>query len=75
VYVRRVGQVRGLLDAGDGRARQRVDSGKAVHAQITQARRDMLMSMYREGDIDHEVFRTMSRDLDIRDTGTGPYGA
>ncbi|MES0835438.1 Na+/H+ antiporter [Nocardiopsis tropica] len=75
VYVRRVSQVRGLLDAGDGRARQRVDSGKAVHAQITQARRDMLMSMYREGDIDHEVFRAMSRDLDIRDTGTGPYGA
>ncbi|MFD3688716.1 Na+/H+ antiporter [Nocardiopsis sp. NPDC058631] len=75
VYVRRVTQVRGLLDAGDGRARQGVDSGRAVHAQITQARRDTLVSLYREGDIDHDVFQEMSRDLDIRDTGTGPYGA
>lgn len=75
VYMRRVTHVRGLLEAGDGRARERVDSGRAVHAQITQARRDSLLSMYREGEIDHDVFREMSRDLDIRDTGTGPYGA
>ncbi|MFF8766243.1 MULTISPECIES: Na+/H+ antiporter [Nocardiopsis] len=75
VYTRRVSQVRGLMDAADGRARERVDSGRAVHAQITQARRDALVSMYREGDIDHAVFQEMSRDLDIRDTGTGPYGS
>ncbi|WP_017570942.1 Na+/H+ antiporter [Nocardiopsis halotolerans] len=75
VYTRRIAQVRGLLEARDGRARERVESGKAVHAQITQARRDALMSMYREGGIDHEVFQEMNRDLDIRDTGTGPYGS
>ncbi|NYH51731.1 MULTISPECIES: Na+/H+ antiporter [Nocardiopsis] len=75
VYTRRIAHVRGLLDAGDGRARERVNGGKAVHAQITQARRDALVTMYREGGIDHEVFQEVSRDLDIRDSGTGPYGS
>ncbi|MFD6953703.1 Na+/H+ antiporter [Nocardiopsis sp. TSRI0078] len=75
VYTRRLSHVRGLMETEDGRARERVEGGKAVHAQITQARRDALVSMYREGGIDHEVFQEMSRDLDIRDTGTGPYGS
>ncbi len=73
VYTRRLGRVRALLEDGDGSARERVDGGRAVHAQITQARRDALLTMYREGEIDHEVFQEMSRELDIRDPGTGPH--
>lgn len=72
VYARRVGELRALLDEDDG-AVERLESGRAVHARILQARRDTLAALYREGRIDHDVYRSLSRDIDLGESKGGPF--
>ncbi|WP_026118362.1 Na+/H+ antiporter [Nocardiopsis salina] len=73
VYSRRLSELQGLMSEDDS-ARQRFESGVAVHGEIIQARRDRLESLYREGRIDHDVFQKLNHDLDLRDSGGGTYG-
>ncbi|WP_049572166.1 Na+/H+ antiporter [Nocardiopsis sp. SBT366] len=76
-FSKRIGHVKGLLD-GDGadlaQVKEDARDRKETLAQINQARRDSLMSLYRSGDIDYDVFTKLARDLDIRDSGSGHYG-
>jgi CPA1 family monovalent cation:H+ antiporter len=74
VYARGLDQARGLLE-GDGRARERLEGRLAAHTRITQARRDALESLYREGRIDHDVFQDVAKALDLREDGQGPAPA
>ncbi|GAB3732872.1 Na+/H+ antiporter [Nocardiopsis nanhaiensis] len=76
-YARRIDELKGLLNAGDAkldRAREDVSSRRARLQQVNQARRDALMALYRSGEIDHDVFKALTRDMDIRDSGSGKYG-
>lgn len=77
-YSRRIGELKGLLGAEDAdldQAKESVRGRKAVLGQINQARRDALMTLYRSGEIDYDVFTKLTRDMDIRDSGSGQYGA
>ncbi|MEU0488287.1 Na+/H+ antiporter [Nocardiopsis sp. NPDC006139] len=71
-YSRRVGEVQALLDEDDS-AFERAESVKAVHARILDARRDTLKALYREGRIDHAVFQSLSRDMDLGESKGGPF--
>ena len=71
-YSRRVSELRALLEEDDS-ALERVESVKAVHAQILDARRDTLRTLYREGRIDHTVFASLSRDIDLGESKGGPF--
>ncbi len=75
-YSKRIGALKGLLDSEDAdldRAKEDARDRKAVLRQVGQARRDALVALYRSGEIDYDVFTRMARDLDIRDSGSGPY--
>lgn len=70
-YSRRIGRLKKLLDTEEGDLdRIRRDRG-AVFGQIDQARRDALMALYRSGEIDHDVFTGIGKELDLRDKGGG----
>ena len=76
-YTKRIGTVKGLLDAEDpdlDRAKKDVRDREAVLGQINQARRDALMTLYRSGEIDYDVFTELTQDMDIRESGSGQYG-
>lgn len=76
-YTRRISGLKGLLDAEDAeldRARASVEGHRSVLSQVNQARRDALRALYRSGEIDHDVFMALMRDMDMRDSGSGPYG-
>ncbi|WP_304451704.1 Na+/H+ antiporter [Nocardiopsis sp. YSL2] len=72
-YARRLDHSRTLMDGGDA-ARERWEGRLAAHHRITQARRDALESLYREGRIDHDVFQSVGKALDLGDGGAGPNG-
>ncbi|MBB5492695.1 Na+/H+ antiporter [Nocardiopsis metallicus] len=77
-YAKRISHVKGLLDAEEpdlGEAKEAVRNRKALLDQVTQARRDALMALYRSGEIDYDVFTRLTLDMDIRDSGSGQYGA
>ncbi len=71
-YSRRVGEVQALLDEDDS-AVERAEGVRAVHAQILDARRGTLVSLYREGRIDHDVYQSLSRDIDLGESKGGPF--
>ncbi|MFE1170198.1 Na+/H+ antiporter [Nocardiopsis sp. NPDC058789] len=74
-FSKRIGHVKGLLDEGDlDRVKEDARDRRETLTQINQARRDSLISLYRSGDIDHDVFTKLARDMDIRDGGPGQYG-
>ncbi|MEU3016164.1 Na+/H+ antiporter [Nocardiopsis sp. NPDC007018] len=76
-FSKRIGHVKGLLD-GDGddldRVKEFARDRRTTLTQINQARRDALISLYRSGEIDHDVFTKLARGMDIRDSGSGHYG-
>ncbi|WP_017585152.1 Na+/H+ antiporter [Nocardiopsis ganjiahuensis] len=76
-YAKRIGAVKGLLNAEGAdldRVKEDARDRKAVFGQVDQARRDALMALYRSGEIDYDVFTGVTRDMDLRGPGGGPYG-
>ena len=76
-YARRIAHLKGLLDAEEpdlAGAKEAVRDRKVLLDQVTQARRDALMALYRSGEIDYDVYTRLTQDLDIRDSGSGRYG-
>ncbi|WP_067605945.1 Na+/H+ antiporter [Nocardiopsis listeri] len=73
-YSRRIGRLQKLLDAEEGdldRIKRDARDRGAMLGQIDQARRDALMALYRSGEIDHDVFTGIGKELDLRGKGGG----
>ncbi|MBR8741336.1 Na+/H+ antiporter [Nocardiopsis sp. MG754419] len=69
-YVRRLGHLKEMLDGEDDlldRFKADAKSRVAVLGQVDDARRDALMSLYRSGEIDHDVFSRMTHEMDLHD--------
>ncbi|WP_067963366.1 Na+/H+ antiporter [Nocardiopsis trehalosi] len=66
----RVRQSRALLESEPEQrpaARRRVRGAAFLRHEISRAQREALNRMYRNGDIGHEVFQALQRELDVRE--------
>ncbi|MFC3994882.1 Na+/H+ antiporter [Nocardiopsis sediminis] len=66
----RVKQSRALLEAGPEQrpeAKRRVRGAAFLRHEISRAEREALNRLYRGGDIGHEAFQTLQRELDVRE--------